>query len=682
MFLRSNKDAIRFRPIKELKISKKKVMRERWMTKGLIKSGMTCNKLYKLTIGKLKTHADCYKYCKFRNTYNRIKRIAKQNYYHNKIKEFRQDSKQIWKLLNNVIRKPNNKTPPASSFIIDGNNTTNSKLISNGFCQYFTDVGSILSSKIPKVDTKFDSFLKHSRVNSLFFEPTNPKEIKDFIMNLKSNKSSSIDGLNGSLIKSLSDDLAYPLSILFNISMSTGIVPNEAKLAKVVPIYKNGSHNLLCNYRPISLLPIFSKLLEKIIHSRLVRYLDKYKVVVDNQYGFRKGFSTIHAITEFSNVVTKSFESNRSVLSVFLDLSKAFDTIDHNILLSKLHFYGIRGIALDWFRSYLHNRQHLVSFNGILSHARTIEYGVPQGSVLGPLLFVLYINDLPNSLSNAKSIMFADDTTVYLTGSDINELYNNMSGDLNNLSIWFKTNKLSLNLKKTNHLLFSRFRLINPNLQLKLDGNIIDQKDCVKFLGVYIDKHFTWGYHCKHVSSKLSKSLYLLNSTKYLLDLSTKKLLYHSLFGCHLNYGIIVWGNAAVKYTKSLTICQKKAIRTLFNAPYNSHTLPLFKKANILNFKDMYRFEVGKFMFLVSKCSVPPGIFSIFHTPLEQQHHYQTRHRANPIHIIHRLAISSNSIFVQGPVIWDHIPIRFRHCNSITQFKKQLKLYLLDLYLP
>jgi retron-type reverse transcriptase len=278
--------------------------------------------------------------------------------------------------------------------------------------------------------------MKNKSELSMFLATTDLYEISRLINSLKRKNSSGHDGISSSLIKDIKHEISLPLTILINKSLSTGIVPDLLKTAKVIPVYKAKDTEQLNNYRPISLLPTISKILEKIIHKRLYYFLLSQSVFYQSQYGFRPKHSTTHAIHEFVDQAITSFEEKKTTLGVFLDLSKAFDTIDHSILLSKLEWYGVRGTALEWFRSYLSNRKQFVQYKETKSSTHTIPCGVPQDSVLGPLLFIIYTNDLPNCLKFSKAILFADDTTVYLTSKSISNLFNNINSDLELLLEW------------------------------------------------------------------------------------------------------------------------------------------------------------------------------------------------------------------------------------------------------
>ena len=376
--------------------------------------------------------------------------------------------------------------------------------------------------------------------------------------------------------------------------MAEGTIPDSLKIAKVIPIYKNKDKQIFNKYRPISLLPITSKILEKIIHKRVYMFLMKYKILSPKQYGFRTQHSTVNAVQELVR------GDNTFLIGAFLDLSKAFDTIDHTKLIYKLHHYGIRGVALDWFRSYLSHRQQFVSYNDEYSIKREILFGVPQGSVLGPLLFIIYSNDCTNSLKSCNCVLFAD-TTIYQSHHDIDILRKLVEEELSNLINWFKANTLSLNVSKTNVIIFSKTDPINYkdlalnvdgiiikpvqstkflgiNIDNKLNGIIIKPVQSTKFLGINIDNKLNWRDHTHFVKNKLSSGLYLLNSAKHLLTSEHLKSLYYTLLHPYLTYGIVLWGSAQSSYLHHITIKQNKAVRCISNSKYNSNAVETNKK--------------------------------------------------------------------------------------------------------
>jgi hypothetical protein len=460
---------------------------------------------------KEKSHPNAVKYYQYRNIYNNLKRKAKIKLYNETFVKYRHDIRKTWGVINSLIGQTNDKTGISETFKINNIPTNDPQTIANEFCNFFTNIGTEFANNIAPSKFSADSFMKNKSELSMFLAPTDLYEISRLINSLKRKNSSGHDGITSSLIKDIKHEISLPLTILINKSLSTGIVPDLLKTAKVIPVYKAKDKEQLNNYRPISLLPTISKILEKIIHKRLYYFLLSQSVFYQSQYGFRPKHSTTHAIHEFVDQAITSFEEKKTTLGVFLDLSKAFDTIDHSILLSKLEWYGVRGTALEWFRSYLSNRKQFVQYKETKSSTHTIPCGVPQGSVLGPLLFIIYTNDLPNCLKFSKAILFADDTTVYLTSKSISNLFNNINSDLELLSEWFRANKLSLNIGKTNYVVFKQNPMqVDEHLKIKIGNNVIEQKNVIQFLGLYIDAKLEWHDHIQYIKNKLKSSLYAL----------------------------------------------------------------------------------------------------------------------------------------------------------------------------
>jgi hypothetical protein len=428
-----------------------------WITTGILKSVKKKNTLYKKFL--IKKSPDSKEiYIKYKNKLTNVIRNSQKSYYNMKFETMKGNMRETWKLINKVLHSACGiSTKQAVNKISsDGRLLSDPLEIATKFNDFFTNIGPNLANKIPAMpkNSSIKDTMPVSNGHSLFVEPCTETEIINVVNKLANSKGIGLDGYSVKVIKHVISKIAFPLSLVFNQSFYTGIFPEKLKHAKVTPIFKNDDKLIINNYRPISVLPIFSKILEKLMHTRITAFISKYNILYENQYGFREKHSTHLAMINMIDQISEEMDAGNYSIGIFLDLSKAFDTIDHNILLQKLEIYGIRGIALQWLSSYLANRSQCVVIGDTVSAPSTVKCGVPQGSVLGPLLFILYINDIVRSSSLFKFIMFADDTNLFMSHKNLNQLTELVNQELISISNWLKLNKLSLNIKKTHFILF------------------------------------------------------------------------------------------------------------------------------------------------------------------------------------------------------------------------------------
>ncbi len=410
-------------------------------------------------------------------------------------------------------------------------------------------------------------------------------------MSFKNGKAPGYDNLPIHIIKKSFELISEPLMLVINSSLEAGLFPDKLKVAKIIPIYKAGEVDTFTNYRPISILSSFSKIYERVMYNRLVEFTNKLEIYYCHQFGFRTNHSTNLALTHLINKIATAIDQKEITASVFLDLSKAFDTLNHDILFSKLERYGIRGVALNWVKSYFNNRTQFVQYNKFSSARIATQCGVPQGSILGPLFFILYINDLPNASHLVKPLLFADDTSICYASSDPIVLATVLNEASLNISTWMKANKLSVNIDKTNYIIFQPTQKKSTyEILLLLDDRLITQKKQIKFLGVLLDENLSWKPHINYVCKKISKSIGVIYRARFNLSKSTKLSLYYTLIYPYLIYCNTIWSSTYVSNLKRLQILQKRIVRLLTSSSFLAHTAPLFKKLKILDINGINSF--------------------------------------------------------------------------------------------
>jgi hypothetical protein len=556
------------------------------MTAGLLKSRLTKLTLYKLAVST-GLCSDYDKYKAYRNVYNSLLRLRKKLYYGESLNNASKNPKKIWEILNEITSRKScsNKI---EKIISNGMEIRDENKMADEFNNFFSTVGKKISDSVERISTDPMSYLDDGKIYpNMEFDHIGSSFLCDIINDFVPKKSLDLDGISMSLVKYISTSISVPLAHVFSLSLSTGVFPELLKISRVVPIFKGGDPDLCDNYRPISLVKTFAKLLEKIVAKKLTYHLKVNNIVDPLQFGFQSGLSTEHNLLHLTNYVSKALNENKIGIGVFLDLKKAFDVVPHCILLKKLKYYGMKDNVLQWFESYLDNRSQCVDINGKISAPKFINISVMQGSVLGPLLFLIFINDLPNA-TILKTLLFADDACSLHSDKNLNELILKVNTELQKIANWFSANKLVVNVNKCKYIIFhTKGKKLNlegldvyfnlneigknqsPEKIITLERVGNDQKEKnYKYLGVLIDEHLNFNDNTDYLCNKLAKAVFQLRKAKFYVTKKHLLTLYHALFNSHLWYCTIILSCTSQANLNRILILQKKAIRVVANLDY------------------------------------------------------------------------------------------------------------------
>ena len=503
------------------------------------------------------------------------------------------NSKKLWSGLREIL--PNKKINDISrTFTIDDKDVTDANIIANSFNSFYGNITNDLLSNFQDGDDQDPCSYLNQCSSTFSFSRISPDFVFREIAGLDPRKSSGLDNIDGKLFKLAAPVITLPLTHILNLSISTGSIPQAWKMAKVIPIFKAGNRKMLNNYRPISILPLVSKILEKAVHSQLLPYLTTNNLLSPNQSGFRPGYSTLAAVAHAHDNWLHHINNGNLVGSLFIDLQKAFDTVNHSILLRKLPFYGLSSSVVGWLSSYLSGRTQQVCYKSTLSSVNPITSGIPQGSILGPLLFSLYINDLPRCLEHCSIDMYADDTLIYCGDKNTELIENRLNLDVRNMTKWLQANKLILNPQKTEVMLLGtaqKLKKSNP-LKILISGQTIQQVHSHKHLGVVIDSKLNFSEHVTKVCNKINSSISVLTRTRKFVNQSTAFLLYNALVLPHIDYCCMVWGAKPTLVTKIQKL-QNRALRVVLKLSPLSPTNQIFGTLNTMTVSQRIRFQLG-----------------------------------------------------------------------------------------
>lgn len=594
---------------RKVRVSRSNYNIKPWITPGLIRCMRHRDKLHLAS----RVHQDDQMkrliYTRYRNFCNRLLHKLKTNYHSNLIENSQADSKKLWKTIKSIYSN-NQKTLNDSDKLVS--HTDKNPTESLDKCNtYFTTLGNKLSDLILSRLSETQASLANKYTpnttcpHTFFLHPTDESEIASLITQLNNDSAPGPDNLNVRLIKKIKTAIIQPLTVIFNLSLESGIFPDRWKVAAVSPIHKSGATDIPDNYRPIALLPILSKLLEKVVNKRLTNFFEKHNIISNKQFGFRRGRSTEDAARLLTNIVSSTVDKGERTMCAFLDLAKAFDTISIDLLLKKLEAAGIRGTPLNWLKSYLSNRKQFVKLGDISSSLLPINYGIPQGSTLGPTLFLLYVNDILNiSLTSAEIIAYADDTVVIFHGKNWDQVYSIAEVGLLTIANALDRNLLTLNVKKTKIITFYKTMSSRPPQHLTLTFHscshnhnsrtagcsctVIERIQSMKYLGITLDENLSFKPQIHALSSRVRKLIYIMKKLRDCTPPPILRTVYFGLCQSVLQYGISVWGGAGKATFIEAERAQRAVIKVMLKKPLLYSTDNLYKDFPVLRVRQLF----------------------------------------------------------------------------------------------
>lgn len=642
--------------------------KQKWVSRGVKACSIKKRRLLWQYLKNPKNEDKKYELKQYSKLFKKIIKLTQRAQNIHSINTSNNKAKTAWKIINSA--KQNTPRESINNIKVHDETLTDPKIICNAFNNYFIDkiVPNSLSNRAQY------SLYVSSRLKSMFMKPCSPLDVWHIIRNIKNTKSVGYDGLCTEVIKYVATNICQHISYIINLCIEAGVFPDKLKTVIIKPLFKKESRDNMKNYRPIALVPILSKIFEKYIHRELNHYLESNCILVKEQKGFRCNKSINMAIYDFLQFVMRNVDNRVPVCSIYMDMTQAFDHVDHTILLGKLNAYGIRGNVLKLFESYLKNRIQYTEVTRInivtrreeihRSEPRNIHYGVPQGSVLGPLLFILYINDLPNVTVNPITL-FADDSTISIKCKNKNTYEQDINNALSSAVNWLNVNNLKANVSKTTLMHFSQRTLAADALKVCVNNQTLKEVDYTKFLGILIDKKITWKPHIEQLCKRVSKSVYALHELAQIVDTNGLLIAYHGLVESVLRYGVIFWGNSVDK--EIIFKSQKRCLRAMFSLQVTDSCQPYFRKYNIMTLPSIYIYEVAVFV----KLNLHLFIFAVDRSSRAQ------RDKSRLCLCKANTTLMHKSVFAMAPKIFNKLPNNIKDLN-LNLFKKQLKKLLIE----
>lgn len=618
---------------------------------------------------------------------NNINYVDEYGYYNKKVKKLIRETKQnfykktfnnsnnkcIWKHLNFLLTsKSKDNISSIPNLFVNNKIIEDQQLICEEMNYHFTSIGPKLSAQI------LDKNRMEEELNSksIFLDENEiiDQDIKEIIDNLDINKASGYDNITVKIIKTVKIQLVPIIKYLVKLSLRTSKFPEKMKYAKVSPIFKNGDKSNPNNYRPISVLPVLSKILEKIINKKLSYFLENKNLLFNNQYGFRKSRDSEVAAMDVITNIQLNLDNNKKCGIVSLDLCKAFDTVNHDILLIKLFEIGIRGNIYRWFENYIKNRKQYIKLGNNVSSYMKITCGVPQGSILGPTLFLIYINSLSKLKLNGEIKLFADDTTIVYFANSITEIYSYIQDDLKIIFNWLESYKLTLNFSKSSFMYISKKKInINKN-PIIFNGKKLNYKNNIKFLGLFIDENLSWRKHIEHIRNCISPLIGILFKIRNYVPLKYLKFIYYALVHSKMQYLISIWGSANLTVLQPLKKLQNKIIKCIHKLPYLEPTINLYKPKGYFDIVNLYNLRICIF---IHSLILKEKYSSIKFQKVNDLHTHETRQN----NLLKTAKVKSNvgkkSLLYSGFQIYNKLPKKIKEIKKIIVFKNNLKKHFL-----
>lgn len=563
-----------------------------WLTRGIKNSSKTKRKLYNLLL-KGEVSRDYYK--AYSSVLKKVVIRAKQMSNKNYLLKSKNSAKAAWNLINHYTGKDVTKTNESVLINIKIGRDSNKKEIVDFVNDYFVNQANNINCN---TNANNNLILTEKSNSSFFLVPTDENEVYNTIMGLKNIHTVGHDEIPVITLKKVAEEISAPLTHIINLCFEKGIFPKELKISEVRPIYKKGDKSLPQNYRPIAILSNISKIFEKIIHNRLMHYVERFELLSTHQNGFRKAKSTTRAIYQALHKILTSLNLQNNTALLCLDLSKAFDNVRHDILLKKLEWLGIRGIPLLLFKSYLSERYQYIkecdeSGELIRSGKLMVRIGVPQGSILGPLLYIIYTYDMEKIVSE-DIIQFADDSSAVITENNTADLCTRIVDTVKNLETYFASNGLKVNLEKTQMINFHYRGGKEQKLSINFNNNKLEALDYIHFLGIGIDSRLDWKLHITELCNNLAKYVYALGVISQMTDIQTAMMAYHSYVGSRIRYGIVFWGSSVDIH--KVFVIQKRILRRILKISCLESCKGLFKAHRILTLHSLYIYESVMFV--------------------------------------------------------------------------------------